>query len=131
MSKYDLLPCTHEKHVNNSDCYYAHKRLAVEEKMVRGLIRGLKRARFLPVVVNDTEELGKVRTETETLDAVFAVDYSAIGFEKGKEHHTVQIVLGNGVDCIPDWNYTAGDPDGFNAAMERITDDLYAKHEEA
>jgi hypothetical protein len=36
--------------------------------------------------------------------------------------HGVLLVLGNGFDIISDWNYTDGDPDGFNAVM-----DVYAK----
>ena len=32
--------------------------------------------------------------------------------------HGVFLVLGNGEDIVSDWNYSTGDPDGFNTAME-------------
>lgn len=32
--------------------------------------------------------------------------------------HGVLLVLGNGEDVISDWNYSEGDADGFNAAMD-------------
>ncbi len=130
MSKYDHTPCDHKRHVSDSNCYYAHKRLATESAMIRGLIRGLKKEGWLPTLVNDQgDELIKVKNETEAMDAVFAVDVSALGFSKGEAHHSFMIVLGNGVDCISDWNYSRDDADGFNALAERITDELYERHE--
>lgn len=37
--------------------------------------------------------------------------------------HGVLVVLGNGEDCIADWNYTEGDPDGFDKAMDAFIDE--------
>jgi hypothetical protein len=38
----------------------------------------------------------------------------------------VLLVLGNDMDIVSDWNYSEGDADGFNAAMEKFNVDLYA-----
>lgn len=126
MSAYDLLPCDHSQHVSARDCYYAHERLRIEERMIRSLIRRLKREGWRPTRVNDGgDELISVATERQALDAIFSVDEAALGFSKGSAHHSVYIVLGNGGDCIADWGYAAGDVDGFDAVMDRITDELW------
>ena len=44
---------------------------------------------------------------------------------EGNEH-AVYLVLGNDLDIISDWNFTDGDPDGFNAAMEAFDTDKYS-----
>lgn len=134
MSKYDLLPCADERHVSNKECQYAHARLAIEEKMVRGLIRGLKKAGYTPDCVYDGGEYVHGKTETATMDTVFSVDKSTITFEgEGSTQHDsrrfgVLIVLGNGVDCIPDYNVSRNNVDGWNATIERITDELYERY---
>ena len=130
MSKYDLTPCTHVKHVSNRDCYFAHERLTTEAAMIRGLIRGLGKVGYKPVCVFDGEEYVNGTTETATMDTVFSVDESTITF-KGRdgEVYGVLIVLGNGVDCIPDWNVSRDDTNGWNAAIERVTDELYERHQ--
>lgn len=42
MTAYDLLPCTHRQHISNKNCYFAHERLALEARIIRGLIAGLE-----------------------------------------------------------------------------------------
>lgn len=132
MSAYDLLPCTHRSHVSNDDCYYAHKRLALEEKIVRKLIRDMKQEGWTPGWVY-TDEQEKVSTETQTLDAVCSVDESTITFVKGpaskQNRHGVLLVKGNGVDVICDWDFSEGDEDGFSAAMDRVTDAIMEQYD--
>lgn len=133
MSKYDLLPCTHQEHSGrydrSGDCHYAHARLGIEERMVRGLIRGLKKTGYTPVCTYDGGEYVEGNTETATLDTVFSVDESTISF-KGKDGEIwgVLIVLGNGGDCIVDYNVSRDEHSEWNVAIERITDELYERH---
>jgi len=130
MTAYDMMPCTDRNHVSYNNCRIAHRRLALEARIVQGMIRALKREGWLPTRVNDGgDELLTVKNEKEAMDALFAVDEAAIGFSKGDAHHSVYCVLGNGVDVICDWNYSRGDVDGFNAAMGRITDRLMEKYD--
>lgn len=41
--------------------------------------------------------------------------------------HGVFLVLGEGEDIVSDWNFTEGDPDGFNAAMEAFDAEVAAR----
>ena len=124
MSAYDLMSnCPDAKH---PDCNIAHARLAQEATMIRSLIRNLKLQGWAPAYVFDGAEQVPVRNETTALDVVFSVDDSTITFRKGAERQGVKIVLGNGEDCIVDWDYKAGDTNGFDAAMDAITEKLWA-----
>jgi hypothetical protein len=122
MSAYDLTPCTSPKH---PACNIAHARLAQEATMIRALIRNLKLQGWTPAYVFDGAEHVKVRNETTALDVVFSVDDSTITFQKGAERQGVKIILGNGEDCIVDWDYQSGDSNGFDTAMEAITAKLW------
>jgi hypothetical protein len=80
-------------------------RMAMERKVVRHLIRTAKRHGYALVWVDDGEELHKLTTESEAMDAVFAVDESRIGFKHPDQPkaHCAVIVLGNdGWDAIAD-----------------------------
>lgn len=43
--------------------------------------------------------------------------HGGIGGEWDDGEHGVLLVLGNGEDIISDWNFTEGDPDGFDRAI--------------
>lgn len=60
-----------------------------------------------------------VRTAKDAMELIFNLDEASLRFKHplGKPHG-ILLVMGNGEDIISDWNYTTGDPDGFNAAME-------------
>ena len=132
MSRYDLLPCTSERNGRvHPDCGIAHKRLALEEKMIRGLIHGLKRAGWTPVSVL-TDRFERVENLNATLDAVFSVDCPVIRFlhtATGQQRCSVSIVLGNGIDCIVDWTVPHDDLYGWDATMVRITDQLAERYD--
>lgn len=103
-------------------------RQALERKIVRKVVRTLKAAGFVPVKVWDSQEYVDAVTETEVLDAVFAVDDSTIHFAPATDledwgHRGVYIVLGNGIDCLSDWH--CGDSD-FDAGLERVCDYINA-----
>lgn len=129
MSKYNLLPCAHIEHISKRNCYFAHERLTIEEKMVRALIRRLKAEGYVPVsVYTDTHET--VKNETQTMDAVFSVDESTITFSNVEDtaRYGVKIILGNGVDCISDWNVSSYS-DGWNDTIDDITMDLWEQYQ--
>lgn len=113
-----------------------HARGLLERRIVWNLIAHLKRHGWEPRAVNDGDDLILTNGDAiKTMEAVFSVDYAAIGFCPITEHatqfrntkvsHDVQIVLGNGEDCISDYNYCEGDADGFNAAMEAFNVEDY------
>jgi hypothetical protein len=98
------------------------RRIEMEQSIVRHLVRELKKAGYLPSQVWDSEEYVKATTETQVLDAVFAVEDSTIHFDAGKganrrHSHGVLIVLGNACDCISD--YHTGDKD-FAAVVDAV-----------
>lgn len=65
--------------------------------------------------------------ETEILDEALASDDARIRFEsaEGDHRHTILIVLGNSPwEIVADWGYAVGDTDGFDAAMNAVTDEL-------
>lgn len=102
------------------------KRMEIERRVVRHLIRSMKAAGWRAFAVDDGDVV-KVSTESETMDAVFAVDEARIAFKKesgvGTVHRTAYIVLGNdGWDCICD--HSCSNPhipeDDFEKVMEEV-----------
>ena len=80
------------------------------------------------VKVYDGDEYTKVETPTAALEVIFNLDDAQVGFKNsinGKTHY-VKLVLGNDIDIISDWNYSEGDPDGFDAAMEKFDAEEFA-----
>ncbi len=84
------------------------KRIGIEKKVVRNLVREMKKAGWESYAVNDGEEIVKCRLESEVMDAVFSVDESWIKFKKiiadgSSIKRSAYIVLGNdGYDAIAD-----------------------------
>ena len=82
------------------------------------------------VKVYDGDEFIKVDDAHAALEIIFNLDdaYLYVGRNGQDAHrkHRIKLVLGNDLDIISDWNYTEGDPDGFNAAMEKFDAEVYA-----
>jgi hypothetical protein len=94
----------------------------IERAIITALIPFMQGAGFKLVCVFDGEELVKVKTAEEAIDAAFAVDESRIMFKANDgETHGVLLILGNGEDVISDWSYSEGDPDGFDKHMDSFT----------
>ena len=100
-----------------------NRRMAMERKVVRHLIRTAKAHGYTLTKVNDGEEVVKCRTEAEAMDAVFSVDESTIYFRRPSEPvgHCAVIVLGNdGWDAIADnsegegWDGVMRDCDAYS-----------------
>lgn len=114
-------------------------RCVLERRIVANLIAHLQRAGFYVHSVNDGEELRAASDAKSAMEMVFAVDESSLRFYRGggargegaealegDDWHGVLLVLGNGIDCISDWNFAAGDPDGFDAAMNAFDAERFA-----
>ena len=106
------------------------KRMEIERKVVRHLIRTMKKHGWIAKKVDDGgDQYELTPTERSVMDAVFAVDEAQIYFSKESHGHWVQIVLGNsGYDCISDYNYS--DHDDFEHVMKTFVDPYCEKLEE-
>lgn len=81
------------------------KRMQIERKVVRHLIRTAKKHGYALTKVYDGEEMVKCQTEAQAMDAVFSVDECKMYFKHPDQpkSHCVVIVLGNdGWDAIAD-----------------------------
>lgn len=78
--------------------------------------------------VFDGEENPLVNSSKDALEIIFNLDDCWVGFKQldKSKTHCVRLVLGNDLDVISDWNYSEGDPDGFDAAMEKFDAEVYA-----
>ena len=92
----------------------------LERRIVWNLMDQLTTAGFKIVAVWDGEELTKCKGDPMVaMEAIFNLDEVSLRIKKqGGTEHGILLVLGNGEDVISDWNYTDGDPDGFNAFMD-------------
>jgi hypothetical protein len=101
------------------------RRIVVECRVMRRLLRECRKAGFIAVRVYDGEEQVKVTTDDSVIETVNSVDDATIHFAPKADRKAwgrlgVYIVLGNdGYDCISDWH--CGN-EAFDAAIERTTD---------
>ena len=115
------------------------KRIELERRIVRSLIRHMKERGWQVFRTYDGEAWEYPRTEAEAIDHCFAVDEISLRFVPAaamphtptdkaalrayRKHgaqleHGVLLTLGEGCDVINDYNFSEGDADGFAAAME-------------
>lgn len=102
------------------------KRMAIERKVVRKLVREMKKGGWDAYGVNDGEALVRCNKEADVMDAVFSVDESVIKFKKYLADGAVikrsaVIVLGNdGYDAIADCSVSNPEipDDNFDAVMD-------------
>lgn len=102
------------------------KRIAMEKQVITHFIRTAQAHGYEPIKVFDGEAVIKTTTETEVLDAVFAVDESMVYFRHPEETkaHVIVVVLGNdGWDAISDssmgprWDDVMMEADQFAIAL--------------
>ena len=115
----------------NCDLACAHYGMEVgpeghlERRIVWNLMHYLQACDFEIVGVDDDEYL-KTSDPLEAMEVIFNVSQSALHFRKPKfKTHVVDIVCGNGVDCIVDYSYTVGDLDHWVTAMEGFKEEDY------
>lgn len=97
------------------------QRIAIERKCIRYMLRALKHAGWRPTKVH-TDEWETVTNEHETMDCIFSVDESVLLVRNAELTHRVMIVLGNGIDCVPDYTVKDNDIDGFDRLMDTVYD---------
>lgn len=105
----------------------------LERRIVANLVAHLARRGFLPHSVHDGELTTRVYSAKEAMELIFDLDQVSLRFQRGTDRHRssgkihgVLLVVGNGVDILSDWNYTEGDADGFDAAMNAFDAEDYA-----
>ena len=99
----------------------------LERRIVANLIAHLRKDGFRPDYVYDGGDHIRVTSAKAAMEVVFSVDEATLQFRKpGFSRHGVLLILGNGVDVISDWNYSLGDPDGFDAAMDAFDAERFA-----
>jgi len=108
----------------------------LERRIVWNLCAHLEAAGFIVYRTFDGEEMRYPKTAKGAMELIFNTDEASLRFipvscaklkkNKSMYEHGVLLVLGNGVDIVSDWNYTEGDPDGFNAAMDKFNAEDYA-----
>lgn len=105
------------------------KRIARERSIVRGVIRALKAAHWLPHSVYDggDEDREVTSTETAMMDVATGVDTANLWFahKDAPKRCCVVVVFGNGDDVIADHSAPDPDPHGFAAAIDSA---MRAKH---
>lgn len=87
------------------------KRMSIERRVVRKLIRVAKAHGYALTKIYDGEVMEKISTETEALEVVFSVDDCTMYFKHPEQTkgHCAVIVLGNdGWDAIADCSMGEG-----------------------
>lgn len=113
------------------------KRIDMERKVVRNLVREMKKAGWIAINVFDGEETIPVINEAGVMENVFAVDEARIVFRKAvvplaPMRRCAVIVLGNdGYDCIADCSVSNDliKADDFSAVMDGPVADYCEKLE--
>jgi hypothetical protein len=111
-----------------------HIRAKNERKVVYALLTELQQAGFKLVDIDDGEELTQILLNKgdftkQAMEVMFNLDDCTLYvFKEGFGQHYIRFVFGNaddGSEVVADWNYTVGDPDGFNAFMEAFNAEKY------
>jgi hypothetical protein len=97
-----------------------------ERRIVANLIAHMESEGWKVQGVHDGDGFDKADTMKAAMELIFNLDDAGLYFEKDGAEHRVLLILGNDMDIISDWNYSEGDADGFNAAMEKFDVDQYA-----
>lgn len=103
-------------------------RCRLERRIVWNLLLHLAEKGFTPVSVVSDDEV-KTPDSMAVMEEAFNLDDCRVVFRLNGAgpKRDVLLVFGNdGTDCISDWTYGKGDPDGFNAALEAFDPEMYA-----
>lgn len=99
----------------------------LERRIVANLLAFMASKGWIVSEVYDGDDLTAIPDAIAAMELIFDLDEASVRFRNqvGNEHYAL-LVLGNGIDIITDWNYAAGDVDGFNAAMNAFDAEDYA-----
>lgn len=97
----------------------------LERRVVFNLIAHLERAGFAVAGVHDGDEFTECADAKAAMELIFNLEEASLCMKNtsGKQHG-ILLILGNGLDIASDWNYSEGDPDGFDAAMDDFLDNV-------
>ena len=107
----------------------------IERRIVANLIAHMQANGFVVHSVYDGEEETLIKylkngdAIKAAMEIIFNLSECSLRISRAdqiEKWHGIWIILGNGEDCIADWNYFADDRDGFNAAMEAFDASEYA-----
>lgn len=107
-------------------------RAKIERRIVWNLLQYLEANDWYVRAIWDGEENVRTESAKDAMELIFNLDEVSVRVAKGRERvkgenwHGILLVLGNGTDVLSDWNYTEGDPDGFNATMDGFDAEDYA-----
>ena len=91
-------------------CRVAHARITQERRIIRRLLLLLRNSGWTVTRVWDDCENQTPKNVIQVMDAVFSVDTSVIHVKHTDGRKSwIQVVLGNGVDCISDWGENVDD----------------------
>lgn len=79
--------------------------------------------------VNDGDTDTRTRSAKAAMELIFNLDEAYVFLSNTKTEnkaHYIYLVLGNDIDVVSDWSFTEGDPDGFNAAMDKFDAEAFA-----
>ena len=104
-------------------------RQTIERRILWGLCKHLKAARFEPYGIYDGDERHGVADAKEVLEHAFNLDEIHVYFrsmDTRKRVGRVYFIWGNGndgLDCITDWGWQpTPEGDAFNAAVDEFSD---------
>lgn len=84
-------------------CNTEHARVNLEARCIRYALRALKAKGWTITGVNDGQDLIRTSLESAAIEAIFSVDNSSVYFQhKSGKRGRFDVVLGNGIDVIPD-----------------------------
>lgn len=98
----------------------------LERRIVANLIAYMDQNDWKVAGVHDGDVYAKVNDMKAAMELIFNLDEAGLYFAKGKSHHCVYLVLGNGIDIICDWYYAKDDADGFGTLLTQFDAEDYA-----
>lgn len=103
-----------EKHTADCrpNCYIAHSRIALEDRIIRWAIRYLKAHGWEVFAVNDGQDIIPVRGERQALEVTQSVDCSVIRVRNTAKNRRsyFDVIRGNGIDVVGhDWGQLIDD----------------------
>lgn len=116
--------CDHSCYIRRDNtCRTDHKRVNLEARLIRQLVTRLRSANWNVYAVHDGEERHTTVTQRDVLETVFSVDESTVHVRNIDKTSWFQVVLGNGIDLIPDYGTRLTD------IIDALYDEWSAKHE--
>ena len=114
-------PPQHESAPPSPERYVCKYCPPAAEATIRKLFTTLEAGGWRAISVYDGEEYVRAGNVEKALDVIDSVEESMVTFTKNGRRHGVSLIPGNGgEDCICDYSFSEGDPDGFDALMNSI-----------